>query len=152
MMTESQRYRGVWRTMLWRCSSPKCSQSKDYLGRGITVCDRWKNFELFLTDMGPRPFPGASLDRINGYGNYEPGNVRWATASMQSRNTRRCVMLTAFGDTKSIQEWSEDPRCKCSYHALYQRTQRHGWTDTEQAISTPPYDIKHPTGYANAKI
>ena len=71
-----------------RCLNPRQADYPSYGGRGITVCERWlHSFEAFLADVGPRP-AGMSLDRINVNGNYEPGNVRWATAREQRANQR----------------------------------------------------------------
>lgn len=79
-----------WSGMIQRCYNPSAEQYGYYGGRGITVCDRWRKFENFYADMGPRPEPKAlySIDRINNDGNYEPDNCRWATAVEQVANRR----------------------------------------------------------------
>lgn len=79
----------VWRGMQERCYNARRQDWPDYGGRGITVCDRWRDsFETFLADMGPRPSPKHSVDRIDNAKGYEPGNCRWATATEQARNRR----------------------------------------------------------------
>lgn len=79
---------GSWHTMLVRCYDSNCVRWMDYGGRGITVCERWRNsFKAFLQDMGTRP-EDKTLDRINVNGNYEPSNCRWATQHEQLLNRR----------------------------------------------------------------
>lgn len=78
----------TWLAMRRRCFDKNFEKYKTYGGRGITVCDRWLDFNNFFQDMGERP-EGKTLDRINPEGNYEPGNCRWATAKEQSQNRRR---------------------------------------------------------------
>jgi hypothetical protein len=77
-----------WLAMRGRCTHPATNGFEFYGGRGIKVCPRWERFENFLADMGERP-PGHSLDRINGNGNYEPTNCRWATSIEQRHNQQR---------------------------------------------------------------
>lgn len=77
----------TWKMMWRRCTDEEYKQYKDYGGRGIAVCDRWKSFEHFAQDMGTRP-EGMTLDRKNNDGNYEPGNCRWATRKEQIANQR----------------------------------------------------------------
>lgn len=84
----SSRIFWIWNTMLQRCYNPKNKKFKDYGGRGIGVCTEWRtNFVVFYNYMGHAP-PGMSLDRINNDGDYEPGNVRWASKKDQSNNRR----------------------------------------------------------------
>ena len=79
----------TWRNMLQRCGNPRAHNYKYYGGRGIRVCDRWVNsYTDFLLDVGRKPTDEHTLDRIDVNGNYEPGNVRWATWSEQAANKR----------------------------------------------------------------
>lgn len=79
----------TWAHMVERCHDPRRAGYQWYGARGIKVCERWRrDFTAFLADMGPRPSPKHSLDRINNDGDYEPGNVRWATAKEQRANQR----------------------------------------------------------------
>lgn len=79
----------AWRSMKTRCLDPNTHYYKTYGGRGIKICKRWLNsYENFLADMGRRPSPQHSLDRINNDGDYKPSNCRWATKSQQSQNQR----------------------------------------------------------------
>lgn len=81
----------TWAAMVKRCTNPNARMWPNYGGRGIKVCDEWRDVEVFLAyieaNLGPRPHD-HSLDRINNDGHYEPGNVRWATRSQQSKNRR----------------------------------------------------------------
>ena len=81
----------IWEGMIQRCERPNASGYEYYGGRGVIVCERWHDPRLFAKDIereiGPRP-AGMTLDRIDSDGNYEPGNVRWATHSEQMRNRR----------------------------------------------------------------
>lgn len=84
----------TWSNMIDRCERPGNSQYRDWGGRGIKVCERWReSFAAFLEDMGRKPSPAHSIDRINNDGDYEPGNCRWATRSEQMRNRRGALLV-----------------------------------------------------------
>ncbi|WP_192248456.1 hypothetical protein [Mesorhizobium caraganae] len=87
----------IWQGMRRRCLTPTYRQWADYGGRGITICPEWNDFDQFVRDMGARPSPTHSLDRIDNDGNYEPGNCRWATKSEQQKNQRRAVWVEIDG-------------------------------------------------------
>jgi hypothetical protein len=98
----------TWRGLVDRCRNPRHKQFKDYGGRGITVCERWKKFENFLEDMGRKPFPRATIDRIDNNKGYSPVNCRWATFTQQNRNRRSTRYLTYNGETRCMKEWAEE--------------------------------------------
>lgn len=98
-----------WRDMRRRCSDPGTECYTHYGARGIRVCDRWEtSFSAFISDVGPRPGRGYSIDRIDNNGNYEPGNCRWATRTVQARNTRRNRHIKWGGREQTIIEWAEE--------------------------------------------
>jgi hypothetical protein len=95
----------IWRAMLNRCSNPNFRQSKDYRDRGIKVCREWQDsFECFFREVGPRPSSSHTLERENNDGNYEPGNVRWATRFDQCNNTRRNRIVSVRGQSMTLQQ------------------------------------------------
>lgn len=120
-----------WHKMKQRCLNPKNDEYSNYGGRGITVCERWLDFENFLADMGPRP-TGTSIDRFpDKNGNYEPGNCRWATAKEQNNNMRKNIFLEYGGTRLTVAQWAR--RLGISPGTLHGRL-RSGWS-VERALS-----------------
>lgn len=100
---------GVWKAMKQRCLNLRAPAYQGYGAKGVTVCPQWvSSFESFLVDVGRRPSLIHSLDRYpNRHGNYEPGNVRWATPSEQARNSDRAVLLTLGDVSMYITDWAD---------------------------------------------
>ena len=97
-----------WASMIARCVNSRAASYPDYGGRGIAVCERWRgDFAAFLEDMGRKPSPDHSIDRINNDGNYEPSNCKWSTRSEQQRNRRSTATLTIGEHRRPVVEWSE---------------------------------------------
>lgn len=100
---------GVWSSMIQRCTNPNVKCYRHYGGRGIKVCDRWRrSFRAFADDVEERPSPRHTLDRIDNDGDYEPGNVRWATKSEQRINARGSQHITINGVTKHRGQWCKE--------------------------------------------
>lgn len=96
----------TWQSVRTRCNGKTGLRLKYYNSKGIKVCERWDSFEYFLADMGNRPSPDHSIDRIDADGNYEPGNCRWATRAEQANNTTRNRNVTFRGITKTLSQWA----------------------------------------------
>jgi hypothetical protein len=123
--------------MLTRCCNPNHKSYEFYGGRGIKICERWKDgFKYFLEDMGLRPSPKHTIDRINNDGGYEPGNCRWATWTEQ-RATRRPakneVIVSHEGRAQTLSHWALETGIKLD--TLHSRL-RLGWS-VEKTLTTP---------------
>ena len=122
-----------WSNMRNRCTNERNEAWENYGGRGIGICDRWKNsFENFLEDMGQPP-NGMSIDRINNDLGYSPENCRWATRAEQNSNRRNCWQIAFNGETKGFAEWAAH-YC-IDRKQLYSRVIGCGWS-FEKAVST----------------
>lgn len=123
--------RHLWQQMKQRCRCVTNSAYASYGGRGIKFCERWDNFLNFVADMGPRPSPQHSIDRINNDGNYEPGNCRWATRKEQANNRRSSRRLTHAGRNLTLAQWADE--LGMDWRVFHKRLSR-GWSE-EDAIS-----------------
>lgn len=124
----------VWSHIINRCTNRRSPYYARYGGRGIKVCERWEWFPNFYKDMGPRPGPGYSIERINNDGDYKPSNCKWATKQEQARNRRSNRHITFAGRTQLLVEWAEETGI--SEETIYARINQLGWT-VEKALTTP---------------
>lgn len=132
-MAFSPEYR-IWAGIKRRCLDPNMANYAYYGGRGITICDEWKDsFEQFYEDMGPRPSPKHSIEREKNELGYFKENCFWATLTEQARNRRNNHMITINEETRCLAEWLEIYHlCASTFH----RRRKQGMSE-EHAITTP---------------
>jgi hypothetical protein len=140
----------AWRNMIERCSGRDPRIAKHYIHRGVRVCDKWLNsFEAFLADVGPRPSKAHSLDRYpDNNGNYEPGNVRWATRKEQARNKRDNVVVVVDGVEMTLTDAAT--LAGLPLITVSMRLIRLGWT-IERALGLGPDHIVKMIGRRGGK-
>jgi hypothetical protein len=131
-MTKTREYR-IWAGIRARCNDENATKWCDYGGRGIKVCDRWSDFTNFYADMGPRPSPQHSIDRIRSSGDYCPENCRWATPREQHNNRVSTRYLSYAGETLSLADWAD--KLGVPYNTLYSRVFK-GWT-VDRVLNVP---------------
>lgn len=131
----------TWCDMLSRCNNPNNVAYPNYGGRGISVCERWLEFENFIADMGDKPLPNLTLDRIDNDGNYELLNCKWATHHEQMLNRRNNHTIQFNGETKCLSEWAESQGILAA--TIHTRLKR-GWS-TKRALTVLPPKKNHLT-------
>lgn len=130
----------VWAAMVQRCYNPRARSFAKYGAKGIEVCDRWRfgdgkqsAFRTFLADMGRRPSSKHSIDRIDNQRGYDPGNCRWATAALQTRNRTITIMVIYRGREMTLPDACEE--AGLPHNAVRQRYYK-GW-DIDRALTQP---------------
>ena len=118
----------IWTGMMRRCYEENCKSYKDYGGRGIKVCSRWHEFKNFLEDMGERP-PNLTIERIDNFGNYAPGNCKWIPKAEQNVNQRSNRVVEINGIKKPLVVWCRD--LKLNYYTVHSRITKLKWEVSE---------------------
>lgn len=133
---------GVWSHIIGRCTNPSDAGWENYGGRGITICDRWReSYANFLADMGRRPSPRHMIERKDNNKGYEPSNCEWSTRQVQNNNTRRNRIIEFRGESKTLAEWGRTTGIRP--HCIRQRIDIYGWT-IEEALTTSKQPGKMP--------
>ena len=123
----------TWASMKNRCTNESHRNYDIYGGKGIRVCDRWMRFKNFLEDMGEKPSPRHTLDRIDSNGDYESANCRWADSFVQGQNTSRVKRIEINGEVKCLDEW-------CRHYQLNRATVKarvRAGRSIEEALTDP---------------
>lgn len=124
----------IWHAMRQRCTKPNAADYKYYGGRGISVCDRWSDFALFLADMGQRPSRAHSIDRKDNDGPYSPENCRWATRQEQHNNMRSVRWIEIDGERKTITQWENQFSLR---HGILNERLASGWPMDSRLVQPP---------------
>jgi len=125
----------AWKSMFWRCENPNNKWYKDYGGRGITVCDEWRNPVVFIDWALANGWrKGLSIDRIDNNGNYKPDNCHWVTRKENNRNKRNNHLITFNGKTQPMSQWAEETGI--NYSVLRDRICQLRWS-IERALTEP---------------
>ena len=139
-LKDTRLYR-VWANIKARCYYEKCIDYKDYGGRGITMCDEWKNSFLSFYNWSystgydeNAPKWQCTIERIDVNGNYEPSNCKWVTIKEQANNKTNNVYITYKGETKTLPIWAEE--LDLPYKTLYNRLKRLNWS-VEETFERP---------------
>lgn len=128
--------------MKQRCELPTNRSYPRYGGRGIRVCEEWLNsFAAFLRDVGPKPGLRYQIERIDNDGDYEPGNVRWATVGEQARNRHNNVTLTYEGWTMALIDWARERGI--AVPTIYWRYHK-GWSPARVLAVGSPSLVRRP--------
>lgn len=142
----------VWGAVIQRCTNPKSTSYNRYGERGVTICDAWRDFAVFLADMGDRPSDNHSIDRIDNDGNYSCGkcgdciqngwslNCRWATPEEQANNKRSNLVVTVDGKSMTAAQWEKVTGV--SQKKIRQRIFR-GWSDKEAVCGRLATSVEH---------
>lgn len=138
MATGEKRIRSILNGMKQRCYNTKTKKYHRYGGRGISVCDEWReNTQAFIDwSLSHGYADNLTIDRIDNDGNYEPGNCRWITRQEQQHNKSSNVLLTYNGKTQDLKQWADE--LGICYLTLWQRYKA-GW-DTKKIIEEPVHE------------
>lgn len=130
--TKTKEYQ-CWHDIIQRCTNPNNKNYHRYGGRGIQLCEKWEDFDSFLTDMGLAPAGRYSIDRIDNNKGYSIENCRWTTPKVQANNTSHNRLIEFKGQTKTLAQWADTLGCKS--HVLLHRLNSYGW-DLEKTLTT----------------
>lgn len=118
----------LWKAMRQRCNNPNATKYYLYGGKGVTICDRWNDFWLFVEDMDNRPSPRHTIDRKDGSKGYSPDNCRWATPAEQNRNHSRNRYINHDGIRLTVRDWEIRNGMKEGFYSM--RLMR-GWSEID---------------------